>query len=316
MSEDVTPTMIPPTLEYNLNDDTHLSTALDYIRWSTSVLINSDVYYGHGTDNPFDEARALVLAALSMPFESSELMLGAKLTEQERAQVKAWLYRRVVDRVPLAYLMRAMRFAELDFYIDERVLVPRSPFAELIMEHFAPWWPEGDQPNAILDLCCGSGCIGIAAGIQMQSDVVLADISADALEVADINAKRYEEAVYTELVQSDLFAQIEGQFDLIVTNPPYVDADEMRALPPEYHHEPALGLASGEDGLLHIREILKSAPHYLTERGILFAEVGASEWQMQLAMPDLPVTWIDFAEGGSGVFVITREALVEYWQSH
>lgn len=293
-------------------DHTNLDSITDYIRWCSSVLSSSEVFFGHGTDNALDEARSLVLSAVSLPFSIPDYLLGSRLTPVEQQRIADWLQARVQDRKPLAYLTQEMYFAQLPFYIDERVLIPRSPFAELIDERFAPWLSEDATVDTILDLCTGSGCIGIAAAMEFDAAVTLADISPDALDVANINAETYDDYIDITLVETDLFANVSGTFDLIITNPPYVDADEMAAMPAEYHHEPELSLASGDDGLLHIRQILEQAGEYLNEGGLLFAEVGASQQQMMQSLADMPVTWLELSQGGMGIFMATKADLDAY----
>jgi ribosomal protein L3 glutamine methyltransferase len=303
------------TLGSILEISAELNSITDYIRWCTSVLRQSDVYFGHGSDNAFDEARALVLSALHLPFEIPDYYLSSRITEAEQLQIRQWLQQRVVEKKPLAYLTNEILFAGLSFYVDERVLIPRSPIAELIDSRFSPWWSEEKPISAILDMCTGSGCIGIAAGLEMDALVTLADISEEALAVAAINAEYYQEAIDITLVQSDLFENISDKYDLILTNPPYVDQSEIAEMAREYHHEPMLGLASGDDGLFHIEKILRQAVNYLTDDGLLFAEVGASQYALEQKYPELPLMWLDFENGGSGIFVIDKANLLQWQQS-
>lgn len=302
-----------------------LQTVRDYIRWGASRFNEAGLFFGHGTDNAWDEAVFLVLNAIHLPWESDNRILDARLTTPEKECICALFDRRVNDRTPAAYLVGEAWFAGLMFKVDERVLIPRSPIAELIEQQFEPWLPR--EPQRILDLCTGSGCIGIACAMVFPEALVdLSDISSDALAVAAENIARHHLSGRVHAVQSDLFAafaQAPGAdartadvpaagkgYDLIVSNPPYVDAEEFAAMPAEYRHEPELALVSGEDGLDFTRRLLREAPDYLTEQGILVVEVGYSEAAMARAFPDLPLIWLEFERGGSGVFVISRKELV------
>lgn len=294
-----------------------LETVRDYIRWAASCFNQEQIYFGHGSDNAWDEAVFLVLGALHLPWDTDPAVLEARLTSQERERVCELIEKRTKERVPVAYLIKEAWFASLPFYVDERVLVPRSPIAELIEKGFAPWFC-GDEVSQILDMCTGSGCIGIASAMAFpDADVDLVDISPDAIEVANINIKRHHLQGRVSAIASDLFAGLpkgEGakKYDLIVTNPPYVDADDLNTMPGEYHHEPPLGLGSGEDGLNCIREILRDAPDYLTEYGVLVAEVGNSYEALNDAFPDVPFLWVELENGGHGVFVLTAGQLLQY----
>ncbi len=284
----------------------------DYVRWAVSRFHDADLFFGHGTDNAWDEALALVLHALHLPFSTDPVLKQARLTRSEKQQVIELVVRRIQERVPLAYLTHSAWFAGLEFFVDERVLVPRSPFAELIETQFAPWLQK--TPQRVLDLCTGSGCIAIATALAFdEAEVDALDISADALQVAEINIEHYGLQERVIPIQSDLFSAIDGlTYDLIISNPPYVDAEDMAALPDEYRHEPELGLASGPDGLALTRQMLREAADHLNDDGLLFVEVGNSEVHLRHQYPDVPFTWIEFERGGHGVFMITKAQLLEF----
>lgn len=286
-----------------------LLTIRDFLRWGASEFIAAKLFYGHGTDNPWDEAEQLVLHAINLSPPLSEEWLDARLTLNERKKVVANLARRIQERVPAAYITGKAWFAGLPFVVDERVLVPRSPIGELIQKRFEPWL--ADEPLQILDLCTGSGCIGIACAYAFPDAYVqLSDISFDALAVAEENIEQHGLGERVFAMQSDLFENLQGQvFDLIVSNPPYVDAEDMASLPEEYHAEPELGLASGDDGLDFTRRLLTEATDYLSEQGVLLVEVGNSWPALEAAYPALPFTWVEFERGGHGVFVLTAADL-------
>lgn len=287
-----------------------LETVRDYLRWIISRFNDAGLYYGHGTDNAQDEAWYLVCGALKLPFDLDGRLLDGRLTEAERQRLEQLVERRISERVPVAYLVGEAWFAGLPFNVDERVLVPRSPLAELIDVGFQPWL--GDvEPEHILDLCTGSGCIGIACAFAFpEARVVLSDVSADALAVARSNIERHSLSDRVTALQSDVFAGLEGQcFDLIVSNPPYVDAEDLAGMPAEYQAEPALGLGSGDDGLDITRRILQQAAGHLDEGGLLVVEVGNSGRALDEAFPELPLTWVEFERGGHGVFVISKDDL-------
>lgn len=293
-----------------------LFTIRDYLRWGISEFGRAGLFFGHGTDNAYDEARILVSHVLNLSFDFAPELLDARLTAGEREAVLLLLQRRIEERVPAAYLSREAWFAGLSFYVDERVLVPRSPIAELIAQDFEPWL-SGVYPQRILDLCSGSGCIGIACAYQFEdASVDLGDISLDALNVADINIARHDLSDQVRTVQSDVFEGLATErYDLIVGNPPYVDSGDLASMPAEYHREPALGLASGPDGLDITRQILRHAAGHLNADGVLIIEVGNSCVALDKAFPAVPFMWLEFERGGHGVFVMTREQLLEYADS-
>lgn len=288
-------------------DDLH--TVRDYLRYVSSRFADSPLYFGHGTDNVWDESVQLVMRSLHLPLENNTLFLDARLTREERALILDRMQRRIDDRIPLAYLLGEAWFMGLPFHVDDRVLVPRSPLAELIQGGLQPWL--GNKPvDRILDLCTGSGCIGIAAASVFEdAEVDLADISTDALDVAAVNIDYHEVGDRVSAVQSDVFDGLEGRYDVILSNPPYVDADDIADMPAEYGHEPELGLAAGGDGLDIAHRILARASDYLNPGGLLIVEVGNSWVALQEAYPDIPFTWLEFENGGDGVFLLTAEDL-------
>lgn len=289
-----------------------LRTLRDYIRWAVSRFQSEQLFFGHGTDNAWDEARQLVLGALHLPWEMADSYLDCRLEDDERAHLQDLLQRRIEQRVPTAYLLGQAWFCGLPFIVDERVLIPRSPIGELIDQRFDPWLAQ--TPARILDLCTGSGCIGIACAYEfLEAEVVLADLSFEALEVANRNIEHHglEDRVYT--VQSDGFDGLPKQrFDLILSNPPYVDAEDIADMPNEFHHEPALALACGEDGLDLVRRILAQAADHLTEAGTLIVEVGNSQVHVEALYPEVEFTWLEFARGGHGVFLLAASQCREH----
>lgn len=265
------------------------------------------LHFGHGTDNALDEAAALTLHALHLPPDLHNAYLQANLTLEEKQAVLDLLERRLTERKPAAYLTQRGWFMGLPFYVDERVLVPRSPLAELIERQFAPWLTDSRTVARVLDLGTGSGCIGIACAYTFpDARVDLVDISSAALEVAQRNVAEYGLEDQVELLQSDLFAALQGRrYDIIISNPPYVALDELERLPREYHHEPRLGLAAGRQGLDVVLEILQQAPAFLSDDGLLIVEVGNAQYPLCEAFPDVPFTWLEFERGGSGVFLLS-----------
>jgi len=286
---------------------------LNCVEQLCSRFEQADLYYGHGTDNPWDEAVYLVFTVLNIAFEQDDANAKAlearELSETELQHIQALAEQRINHRVPMAYLVKQAWFAGLPFYVDERVLIPRSPIAELILHQYEPLISM--PPARVLDLCTGSGCIGLATALAFpNAQVDLADISADALNVARINISRLGLESRVSAVESDLFQGLHGTYDLIVSNPPYVSVDEVAALPAEYQHEPELGLLSDDDGLAIPLRILRDAAAYLSEQGMLIVELGYSWELLADRYPDLPVLWLDFDSGGEGVFAISRDALI------
>ncbi|MEZ5529066.1 MAG: 50S ribosomal protein L3 N(5)-glutamine methyltransferase [Porticoccaceae bacterium] len=279
------------------------------IRLGAERFEAAGLFFGHGTDNSWDEALCLVLYVLSLPWDVDPSVQDRELSQDEQTRIEHLFDRRIQERLPAAYLTGEGWFAGIPFHIDQRVLVPRSPIAELIENEFSPWLSR--IPETMLDLCTGSGCIGIACALYLpETRVTLSDISSDALAVARQNITRYDLEDRVVAVESDLFGGLQGQrFDLIVSNPPYVDAEDLADMPAEYHHEPEIGLASGVDGLDFTRRLLEQAEQHLTEEGVLIVEVGNSWVALDEAFPDVPFLWLDFERGGHGVFQLTARQL-------
>jgi len=290
-----------------------LMTVRDYIRWAASRFAEAKLFHGHGTATALDDAAALVLHSLHLPYNLSESYFSARLTEAEREKIVDLVNRRISTRIPSAYLMHEAIFAGLPFYVDERVLVPRSPIAELIHEQFTPWL-EPDNVVRVLDLCTGSACIAIACAYAFPDALVDAvDLSEDALEVAKINLAKHELEEQLTLYHSDLFSALPAQkYDLIVSNPPYVAIAEWEQLPAEFHAEPEMGFTGGESGLDLVIKILVDAADYLSEQGILVIEVGSSAETLQEKFPDIPFYWLNFENGGDGVFLLTAEQVFAF----
>ena len=275
----------------------------------------AQIYFGHGTTSALDEAVYLLSHVLDLPPDADRSLLSQVLTDQQQADIQALYQRRVSERIPAPYLTGTAWFCGLPFKVDKRVIIPRSPLAELVYNGFQPWCET--EPAKVLDLCTGSGCIGIACAYAFeQAHVVLSDISVDALAVAAVNIEQHEVGNRVRALQSDLFDGLSGQrFDLIVSNPPYVDAVDLADMPDEYQHEPELALASGDDGLDFTRRLLIEAEQYLTEEGVLVVEVGNSWVALERAFAKVPFVWLEFAEGDAGVFVLSRNQLLEHRES-
>ena len=302
-----------------------LTTIRDFIRFGVTALRQYDAHLGQGTEDFFAESSALVLQTLSLDWNADSEILDAKLLASEKAEFLQLLERRINEKVPTSYLLNLAYFDGKPYYVDERVLIPRSPIAELIQNRFAPYCldengemraadnnlPANTQPKTpqrILDMCTGSGCIAIALAYAFpDSEVDATDISKEALEVDSINAEHHDKQYQVALLESDLFAKVpaENQYDLIVSNPPYVDAEDMADLPEEFLHEPELALAAGQDGLDLVRKMLAQAADYLTEDGLIVIEVGNSEWAMKQNFNTIDFHWLKFQKGGSGIFALT-----------
>ncbi|MGB9129336.1 MAG: 50S ribosomal protein L3 N(5)-glutamine methyltransferase [Thiobacillus sp.] len=293
-------------------DDTEsLITVRDWLRFAVSRFNEAQLFFGHGSDNAFDEAAYLILHTLHLPLDRLEPFLDASLTHGESEEVQAVIERRVRDRIPAAYLTHEAWLGAHRFYVDERVIVPRSFIAELLPEQLAPWVENPDEVTRALDLCTGSGCLAILAALAFpNAEVDAVDLSKDALDVAAKNVAEYGLADRVELIESDLFAALDGRtYDVILSNPPYVNAESVAALPPEYQAEPALALGSGEDGLDATRQILAAAKAHLNPGGLLVVEIGHNRDALEAAYPALPFTWLDTEGGDQFVFMLRREDL-------
>jgi ribosomal protein L3 glutamine methyltransferase len=290
---------------------TSLPTVARSIELAARRFESAGLAFGHGTDNAIDEAAELVFFAAGLRHEDAAGVYGHTLSAQQVEHIESLVERRIAQRTPVAYLTNRMWFAGHEFFVDERVLVPRSPIAELIEARFEPWIDAASVETA-LDIGTGSGCIAIATALALpRAKVDATDVSADALAVTRINIERHAVADRVRAVVSDVYAGLgERKYDLIVTNPPYVGREEMHALPQEYLREPELGLFGGHDGLDIVRRILSGAAQHLQPGGILIGEVGNTEEALQDAFPDVPFIWLEFERGGGGVFVLTRDDLL------
>ncbi len=285
-------------------------TVRDLIARGARRLRRARVFYGHGTDNAFDESAALVFHALNLPHSVGARVYGKRVTAAATQRAEDLISRRIKERIPAVYLTNQTWFAGLPFHVDERVLIPRSALAELIERRFTPW-TDPTRVKRVLDVGTGSGCIAIACAKAFpRSHVDAVDISEAALEVARINVRKHRLGRRVHLIESDHFTGVSGRtYDIIVSNPPYVGAREMRSLPPEYRHEPRIALASGTSGLDSVRVILREAPAHLRPGGLLVVEVGNTETAVRRAFRHLPFVWLEFERGGGGVFLLTAEQL-------
>ena len=290
---------------------TELSTLRDLLRFAVSRFNEAQLFFGHGSDNAWDEAVYLLLRSLHLPLDRLEPFLEARLTSDERSLVLRLIERRIQERLPVAYLTNEAWLGEYRFYVDQRVIVPRSFIAELLREQLAPWLDDADAVTSVLDLCTGSGCLAILAAHSFPAASIDAvDLSPDALAVARRNVADYDLAAPIRLVEGNLFAAVKSQrYDLIISNPPYVNAAAMATLPDEYRHEPELALASGEDGLDLTRAILAAARRHLKPQGLLVVEIGHNREALEAAFPATPFTWLDTSAGDQYVFLLHREEL-------
>ena len=274
-------------------------------------FVEAGLFFGHGSSNAFDEAVYLVLHTLGLPLDELEGVWHRVISAAEHDAIGRIIQRRVAERIPAAYLTQEAWLGPFKFYVDERAIVPRSFIAELLREQLSPWVEDADAVRSVLDLCTGSGCLAIIAAMTFpQAKVDAVDLSAAALQVAKRNVDDYALNARVSLIESDMWAALKGRrYDLIVTNPPYVTGKSMAALPREYRHEPEMALASGADGLDHVRTILHGAADHLTAHGLLVVEVGFNREGVEAAFPDIPFTWAEVGAGDGVVFVLTREDL-------
>ncbi len=288
-----------------------LFTIRDWLRFTVSRFEEAEIFFGHGTDNAYDEAVWLILSALHLPHDTLHNFLDARITESERKHLAHLIEQRISKRTPTAYLLREAWLQGFKFYVDERVIVPRSFIAELLVESLSPWIEFPELIHSAADICTGSGCLGVLlahAFPDAQIDVV--DISPDAIAVSNINIANYGLQGQITAIQSDMFTALKGNtYDLIISNPPYVDAPSMATLPREYQNEPQIALGSGADGLDHTHTILRDAKKYLNDEGILVVEIGHNREALIDAYPDLPFTWLDTSAGDQFVFLLTKEQL-------
>jgi len=295
-----------------MNAPPELESLRDWLRFAVSRFTQAKLAFGHGFANAYDEAAYLLLHALHLPLDLLDPFLDARLTAAERAELAALMTRRIEERVPAAYLTHEAWLGDFRFYVDDRVIVPRSFIAELLPDQLAPFIPDPQAIRSVLDLCTGSGCLAVLlAHAFPAADVDAADISSDALAVAQRNVSEYGLADRINLIRSDLFDNLPGKsYDLIVSNPPYVTARAMAALPREYRHEPTLALAGGDDGLDAVRTILSSAPRFLEPGGLLIVEIGHNRDATEAAFPRMPFVWLETASSTDSVFLLTREDIV------
>ncbi len=289
-----------------------LYTVRDFLRFAVSRFNQSKLFFGHGSKDAYDEAAYLILHTLHLPLDRLEPFLDAHLTDGERADLMNIIQRRVEQRIPAAYLTREAFLGDFSFYVDERVIIPRSFIAELLQEQLSPWIAEPEKIGSVLDLCTGSGCLAIlAADAFPEASVDAVDLSPDALAVAERNVADYHLQGRVHLIESDMFAKLGSKrYDIIISNPPYVDAASVDTLPPEYLHEPKLALGSGQDGLDATRIILKNAAQHLTANGVLIVEIGHNRDALEAAFPKLPFTWLDVSEGDQFVFMLHKNDLL------
>lgn len=288
-----------------------LHTIRDLLRFAVSQFNKAGLHFGHGSATAYDEAAYLILKTLYLPLDQLDPFLDARVTDSECKQVLEMIERRVTDRIPAAYLTHEAWLGDFSFYVDERVIIPRSFIAELLQTQLSPWITKPDNIVSALDLCTGSGCLAILMAHAFENaQIDAADISAQALAVAQKNVQDYGLEERIDLIESDLFSALSGKrYDLIISNPPYVNAESMQRLPQEYRHEPENALASGEEGLDATRKILQHAARHLTNDGILVVEIGHNRAELEQAYPIVPFTWLETSAGDEFVFLLQREQL-------
>ncbi|MCB5184725.1 50S ribosomal protein L3 N(5)-glutamine methyltransferase [Methylobacillus gramineus] len=288
-----------------------LQTIRDWLRFAVSRFEESSIFFGHGTDNAYDEAVWLILSALHLPHDTLDNFIDARLLPPERTRLKELIRRRITDRTPTAYLVNEAWLKGFKFYVDERVIVPRSFIAELLEDGLSPWVEYPEMVESAADICTGSGCLGVLLAHSFpNADVDVIDISPDALAVANINIRNYGLEDQITAIESDMFSNLQDKtYDLIISNPPYVDAPSMAVLPQEYQNEPQIALGSGLSGLDHTHTLLKEAGNYLNEGGLLVVEIGHNRDALLEAYPEIPFTWLEVDSGNEFVFLLTKEQL-------
>ena len=289
-----------------------LFTIRDWIRYAVSQFEASDVFYGHGTDNAYDEAVWLIMSGLHLPMDTLNNFLDARITVDERVKLAHFIEQRISKHTPTAYLLKEAWLQGLKFYVDERVLIPRSFIAELLTDGLSSWIEFPEMVESAADICTGSGCLGILlASVFPNAEIDVIDISQDAIDVANINIANYSLQEQVTAIKSDMFTALKGKkYDLIISNPPYVDAPSMAALPQEYQNEPQLALGSGDSGLDHTHTILREAANHLNDSGILIVEIGHNRDALEAAYPNVIFNWLDVSSGNEFVFLLTKEQLV------
>ena len=307
----VTPANTPDRLLIN-HASSELRTLRDWLRFTVSYFNQADLFFGHGFATAYDEAAHLILHTLHLAPDQLALFLDARLTQIERDQIVQLILQRVTEKIPVAYLTHEAWLGDFSFYVDKRVIIPRSFIAELLQTRLAPWITQPEGIHTALDLCAGSGCLAILLAHAFENARIdAADISPDALDVTRKNIERYDLVHVIRPIQSDLFSGLAGQrYDVIISNPPYVNAASMATLPDEYHHEPNIALAGGQDGLTMIRTLLKEAANYLTENGLLIVEIGHNREALEQSFPHIPFTWLETSGGDQFVFMLERKDLI------
>lgn len=289
-----------------------LFTIRDWIRYAVSKFEASDVFYGHGTDNAYDEAVWLIMSGLHLPMDTLNNFLDSRITSDERPKLSNFIEQRITKHTPTAYLLKEAWLQGLKFYVDERVLIPRSFIAELLADGLSPWIEFPEMVESAADICTGSGCLGILlASVFPNAEIDVIDISQDAIDVANINIANYSLQEQVTAIKSDMFTALKGKkYDLIISNPPYVDAPSMAALPQEYQNEPQLALGSGDAGLDHTHTILREAANYLNDDGILIVEIGHNREALEAAYPNIIFNWLEVSSGNEFVFLLTKSQLI------
>jgi ribosomal protein L3 glutamine methyltransferase len=299
-------------LTQNQSITNELFTIRDWIRYAVSQFEVSDVFYGHGTDNAYDEAVWLIMSGLHLPMDTLNNFLDARITADERIKLAKFIDQRITQHTPTAYLLKEAWLQGLKFYVDERVLIPRSFIAELLADGLSSWIEFPEMVESAADICTGSGCLGILlASVFPNAEVDVIDISQDAIDVANINIANYSLQTQVTAIKSDMFTALKGEkYDLIISNPPYVDAPSMAALPQEYQNEPQLALGSGDAGLDHTHTILREAANYLNDDGILIVEIGHNREALEAAYPNIIFNWLEVSSGNEFVFLLTKSQLI------